>query len=122
MRRASVPGPAQCDHNAPPDIGVTAARLMNEGIAAMAAKLPNRMPAAMGSVPFQAGGEAAAAELQYRHETLGREGVEVLAHVGDQELSDVSFEPLWAKAAELLSEENLRRQDCYFTNPNGGLN
>jgi len=33
--------------------------------------------------------------------TLGLKGVEVLAHVGDLELSDPSFEPFWAKAEAL---------------------
>ncbi len=54
-----------------------------------------------GRVPLQAGGEAAAAELEYAMNTLGLKGVEVLAHVGDLELSDPSFEPFWAKAEAL---------------------
>ncbi len=75
--------------------------MVNEGVAAIAARMPDRIPAAMGSVPLQAGGEAAASELEYAVNTLGLKGVEVLAHVGDLELSDPSFEPFWAKAEAL---------------------
>lgn len=95
------PAPPQCYYGIPPEEGIKAARLVNEGIAAIAAKMPNRIPAAMGSVPLQAGGQAAAAELEYAITRLGLKGVEVLAHVNDLELSDPSFEPFWAKAEAL---------------------
>ena len=95
------PAPAQCYYAIPADIGITAARMVNEGVAAIAAKMRDRIPAAMGSVPLQAGGAAAAEELDYAVRTLGLKGVEVLAHVGDLELSDPSFEPFWAKAEAL---------------------
>ena len=55
------PAPAQCYYTVPAQVGIEAARLVNEGIAAISAKAPQRIPAAMGSVPMQAGGEAAAA-------------------------------------------------------------
>jgi aminocarboxymuconate-semialdehyde decarboxylase len=55
----------------------------------------------MGSVPLQAGGEAAAAELEYAVRTLGLKGVQILTHVGELELSHPSFEPFWAKAEAL---------------------
>jgi aminocarboxymuconate-semialdehyde decarboxylase len=74
---------------------------VNEGVAAIAARLPERMPAALGSVPLQAGGEAAAAELEHAVKVLGLRGVEVLSHVGDLELSDPSFEPFWQRAEML---------------------
>lgn len=95
------PAPPQCYYDLPPDIGIQATRLVNDGIAGIAAKMPSRIPAAMGSVPMQAGGEAAAAELEYCVRTLGLKGVEVLAHVGNLELSDPSFEPFWARAEAL---------------------
>jgi aminocarboxymuconate-semialdehyde decarboxylase len=95
------PAPAQCYYAVPPEVGIQAARLVNEGIAAIAAKIPKRIPAALGSVPLQAGGAAAAEELEYAVKTLGLKGVEVLAHVGDLELSDPSFESFWAKAEAL---------------------
>ena len=95
------PAPPQCYYAVPPDIGIAAARMVNEGVAAIAAKDRRRIPAAMGSVPLQAGGEAAAAELEHAVKVLGLKGVEVLAHVGDLELSDPSFEPFWARAQAL---------------------
>jgi aminocarboxymuconate-semialdehyde decarboxylase len=95
------PAPAQCYYSVSAEVGIKAARMVNDGIAEIAAKAPRRIPAAMGSVPLQAGGEAAAEELEYAVKTLGFKGVEVLAHVGGLELSDPSFEPFWAKAEAL---------------------
>ena len=95
------PAPAQCYYAVPPEVGIEAARLVNEGVAAIAAQEPRRIPAAIGSVPLQAGGEAAATELEHAVTVLGLKGVEVLAHVDDLELSDPSFEPFWAKAEAL---------------------
>jgi aminocarboxymuconate-semialdehyde decarboxylase len=95
------PAPAQCYYDVPAEIGIEAARMVNEGVATIAARMPERIPAAIGSVPLQAGGEAAAVELEYAMKTLGLKGVEVLAHVGDLELADPSFEPFWAKAEAL---------------------
>jgi aminocarboxymuconate-semialdehyde decarboxylase len=95
------PAPGQCYYSVPAEVGVQAARILNEGVASIAAKMPSRIPAAMGCVPLQAGGEAAAAELEYAVTALGLKGVEVLAHVGDLELSDPSFEQFWAKAEAL---------------------
>ncbi|HET6307499.1 MAG TPA: amidohydrolase family protein, partial [Rhodopila sp.] len=93
--------PAQLYYAVPPKVGIQAARLVNQGIAAIAASRPDRIPAALGSVPLQAGGAAAAEELEHAVKTLGLKGVEVLAHVNDLELSDPSFEPFWAKAEAL---------------------
>jgi aminocarboxymuconate-semialdehyde decarboxylase len=95
------PAPVQCYYNVPPEIGIKAARAVNEGIAEIARSRADRIPAAMGSVALQAGGEAAADELEYCVKTLGLKGVEVLAHVHDKELSDPTFEPFWAKAEAL---------------------
>nr|WP_294520147.1 amidohydrolase family protein [uncultured Rhodopila sp.] len=95
------PAPAQCYYDVPPEIGVQAARIVNEGIAAIAGEAGDAIPAALGTVPLQAGGEAAAAELEHCVRALGLKGVEVLAHVGERELSDPGFEPFWAKAEAL---------------------
>jgi len=95
------PAPAQCHYDVPADIARQAARMVNEGIAAMMAAKRDRIPAALGTVPLQAGGGAAAEELEHCIRTLGFKGVEVLAHVGDLELSDPSFEPFWARAEAL---------------------
>jgi aminocarboxymuconate-semialdehyde decarboxylase len=95
------PAPMQCYYSVPAEVGIEAARLVNDGVATIAARMPDRVPAAMGSVPLQAGGAAAAAELEHAVTRLGLKGVEVLAHVGDLELSDPSFEPFWASAEAL---------------------
>ncbi|MFL5256886.1 MAG: amidohydrolase family protein [Rhodopila sp.] len=95
------PAPAQCYYDVPAGIGVQAARMVNEGIAAIQAGQRDRIPAALGSVPLQAGGVVAAEELEHCIRTLGFKGVEVLAHVGALELSDSSLEPFWAKAEAL---------------------
>ena len=95
------PAPNQCYYDVPAEIGIEAARLVNQGISEIVAGSPHHIPAAIGSVPLQAGGDAAARELEYAMTTLGLKGVEVLAHVGERELSDPSFEPFWAKAEAL---------------------
>jgi aminocarboxymuconate-semialdehyde decarboxylase len=95
------PAPAQCYYNLPPDIGIKAARLVNQGVAAIAAARPDRIPAALGTVPLGAGGDAAADELSHCITHLGLKGAEVLAHVNDSELSDPAFEPFWARAEQL---------------------
>jgi aminocarboxymuconate-semialdehyde decarboxylase len=95
------PAPAQCYYDVPAEIGVQAARMVNDGIAEIVADAGDRIPGALGSVPLQAGGAAAAAELERCIRTLGFKGVEVLAHVGDLELSDPGFEPFWVKAESL---------------------
>ncbi|HQT76403.1 MAG: hypothetical protein B7Z80_18020 [Rhodospirillales bacterium 20-64-7] len=95
------PAPPQCYYAIPPDVAVKAARLVNEGIAAIIEAHRGRIPAGMGSVPLQAGGAAAAEELEYAVKRLGLKGCEVLAHVGELELSDPTFEPFWAKAEAL---------------------
>lgn len=95
------PAPGQCYYDVPADIGAQAARMVNQGIAAIMAAKRDRIPAALGTVPLQAGGDAAAAELEHCVRTLGFKGVEVLAHAGDLELSDPSLEPFWAKAEAL---------------------
>jgi aminocarboxymuconate-semialdehyde decarboxylase len=95
------PAPNQCYYGVPADIGMEAARLVNQGMADIVAGSPHRILGAIGSVPLQAGGDAAAAELEYAMTTLGLKGAEVLAHVGELELSDPSLEPFWAKAEAL---------------------
>src|SRR6185312_2837315 len=48
-----TPAPGQCYYGVPPEIGIKAARTVNEGIAEIARSRPDRIPAAMGSVPLQ---------------------------------------------------------------------
>jgi aminocarboxymuconate-semialdehyde decarboxylase len=93
------PAPPQCYYAVPADVGAEAARLVNDGIAEIVRKHPDRY-AALGSVPMQ-DGEAAAEELEYTVKTLGFKGVEILTNVAGRELSDPAFAPFWAKAEQL---------------------
>ncbi len=52
-------------------------------------------------MPLGAGGTAAAEELDYAIKTLGLKGVELLAHVGDRELSGPDLAPFWARVEAL---------------------
>jgi aminocarboxymuconate-semialdehyde decarboxylase len=94
------PAPPQSYYTVPPDIGVKTARLVNDGIAEAVAQRPDRLRA-MGTVPMQAGGVAAAEELQRCVQRLGFKGVQILTHVGDKEISDPDFAPFWAEAEAL---------------------
>jgi aminocarboxymuconate-semialdehyde decarboxylase len=93
------PAPPQCYYAVPAEVGAKAARLVNEGLAEIVRKHPDRY-AALGSVPMQ-DGEAAAEELEYAVKTLGFKGVEILTNVAGRELSDPAFAPFWAKAEQL---------------------
>jgi aminocarboxymuconate-semialdehyde decarboxylase len=93
------PAPPQCYYAVPAEVGAKAARLVNDGVAALIAKQPSRY-AALGSVPMQ-DGEAAAEELEYAVKTLGFKGAEILTNVAGRELSDPAFAPFWAKAEQL---------------------
>lgn len=94
------PAPPQCYYTVAPELGVTVARLVNDGVAAFCALRPDRL-AALGSVPLQAGGAAAAEELARCMGKLGMKGVEILTHVGDKEISDPGLEPFWDRAEAL---------------------
>ncbi len=98
-RQLISPAPPQCYYGVPADVGAKAARLINDGIAEIVAKHPDRY-AALGSVPMQ-DGEAAAEELEYAVKTLGFKGVEILTNVAGRELSEPAFAPFWAKAEAL---------------------
>ncbi|MBV9348456.1 MAG: amidohydrolase [Pseudolabrys sp.] len=93
------PAPPQIYYNVPAEIGVKAARAMNDGIAAYIGKHKDRL-VALGGVPMQDGHEAAK-ELERGMKELGFKGAEVLTNVNGQELSDPAFAPFWKKAEEL---------------------
>jgi aminocarboxymuconate-semialdehyde decarboxylase len=94
------PAPGQCTYTVPPEIGVEGARRVNDGVAAFVARRPDRL-AAMGTVPLQAGGAAAAEELGRCMSELGFKGVQILTHVGEMESSDPSLAEFWARAETL---------------------
>jgi aminocarboxymuconate-semialdehyde decarboxylase len=96
-----LPNPAQCYYSVPPDIGATAARMVNDGLAEYASRRPDRF-IPFGTVALQ-DGAGAAAELERCSRVLGFKGVEVLTNVAGQELSDPSIAEFWAKAEQLGS-------------------
>ena len=91
--------PGQCYYSVPPEIGLTAARMVNDGIAAFVAKTPDRF-VALGTVPLQ---DAALAvqELERCMKELDFRGAIVTPAVANMELSDPSLEPFW-QAVERL--------------------
>jgi aminocarboxymuconate-semialdehyde decarboxylase len=94
-----LPAPNQCTYTVPGEIGVKAARIINEGLAEYVAKRPDRF-VALGTVPLNDGTEAAK-ELERAMTTLGMKGAEILTNVAGRELSDPEFSPFWKKAEEL---------------------
>ncbi len=93
------PAPPQIYYNLPLDVGVQAARVLNDGIAEYVGKHKDRL-VALGGVPMQDGNEAAK-ELERGMKQLGFKGAEILTNVNGKELSDPAFAPFWKKAEEL---------------------
>jgi aminocarboxymuconate-semialdehyde decarboxylase len=98
-RQVVMPPPPQCYYTVPVDIGVKAARLVNDGVAEFIARAPDRF-IGVGTVPLQDGAEAAA-ELERAVHQLGFKGAEILTNIGGHELSDAALAPFWAKAEQL---------------------
>jgi len=94
-----MPPPPQCTYTVPLDIGVQAARMVNDGMAEFVARRPDRF-VALGTVPMQ-DGQAAADELERGMRELGLKGVQVLTNVNGNELSDPAYAAFWAKAEAL---------------------
>ena len=94
-----MPPPFQCYYTVPLEIAVPAARMINEGVAAYVAGQSDRF-VALGTVPLQDGAEAAR-ELEHCMGALGFKGVQILTNVAGNEISDVAYEPFWAKAEAL---------------------
>ncbi|MBV9539138.1 MAG: amidohydrolase [Acidisphaera sp.] len=90
------PAPGQCYHALDPAVGAEAARLVNNGIAAFAARRPDRF-VPFGTVPMQ-DGRLAAAELTRCARELGLKGVQVLTNIAGKEVSDPDLEPFWSAA------------------------
>ncbi|GIH20934.1 amidohydrolase family protein [Rugosimonospora africana] len=98
--RALLPPPFAVRYELDPDDGVDWSRRLNEGTAAAAASDPERL-IGFASVPLQAGGERAAAELDYAIGSLGLRGVELLTSVCGTGLDAAQFDTFWAAVAEL---------------------
>jgi aminocarboxymuconate-semialdehyde decarboxylase len=94
-----LPSPPQCYYTVPLDIGVKAARMINDGLAEYVGCKPDRF-VALGTVPLMDGSEAAR-ELERCMKTLGMKGAQILTNVGGRELSDPAYAAFWKKAEEL---------------------
>jgi aminocarboxymuconate-semialdehyde decarboxylase len=97
--QALSPSPFQFYYWAEPELGLAAARLVNDGVAELVAQSPGRF-VGLGTVPLQAP-ELAVLELDRLVRTLGLRGVEIATSVQGEELSGPRLRPFFAKAEEL---------------------
>jgi aminocarboxymuconate-semialdehyde decarboxylase len=100
--------PFQFMYSLDPERGAAAARAINENLASIVQKHPDRF-VALADVPLQAP-EVAAEELEYCVRRLGFRGVEIGTNVAGQEISR-GRDAFWAKAQEL--------DVMVFMHPNG---
>ena len=87
--QAMTPAPNQTYYDTPPDLGIATARLINDNIADIVARHPDRF-VGLGTVPFQAP-EPAVAELERLHRSLGLRGIEIATNVAGEDLSAERF-------------------------------
>jgi aminocarboxymuconate-semialdehyde decarboxylase len=97
--QAITPSPAQTYYSADPDLGLATARVINDNLADICAKHPERF-VGLGTVPFQAP-EQAVAELNRLHKSLGLRGIEIATNVAGADLSEERFRPIFARCEEL---------------------
>jgi aminocarboxymuconate-semialdehyde decarboxylase len=97
--QAISPVPPQMYYTVDPDLGLQAARLVNDGIAAAVARHPDRL-VGMGTVPLQAP-ELAVLEMRRCVKELGLRGIEISSNVAGRELAEPQFRPFFAAAEEL---------------------
>jgi aminocarboxymuconate-semialdehyde decarboxylase len=121
--QAISPAPRQTYYGADPDLGLQTARLLNDEIAEMCGRYPDRFTG-LGTVPLQAP-ELALAELDRLHKSLGFRGIEIMTHVAGADLSEPRFRKIFARCEELGMlifmhpdgfTEARRFKDHYFAN------
>src|SRR5580704_13285419 len=121
--QAITPSPAQTYYSAEPELGIATARVINDNLADICGKYPDRF-VGLGTVPFQAP-ELAVAELERLHKSLGLRGIEIATNVAGADLSEPRFRPIFQRAEELGLvlfmhptgfPEASRFRDHYFTN------
>jgi len=114
------PGPQVFFYNLKEGEGIEAARLVNDGIAAMAAKNPARLRG-MATLPMQHP-EAAVAEMERVAREHGFKGIELATTAPGGELADARYRPVLRRAQELkmtiFAHPNTigagGRLDCYY--------
>ncbi|HEV8107769.1 MAG TPA: amidohydrolase family protein [Burkholderiales bacterium] len=114
------PGPQVFFYGLPENQGIEAARLVNDGIAAMVAKKPARLRG-MATLPMQHP-EAAVAEMERVAREHGFKGIELATMAPGGELADPRYRALLRRAQELkmtiFAHPNTigtgGRLDCYY--------
>jgi aminocarboxymuconate-semialdehyde decarboxylase len=114
------PGPQVFFYNLREEHGIEAARLVNDGLAAMVARHPARLRG-MATLPMQHP-EAAIAEMERVVRSHGFKGVELATTAPGGELADPKYRPLLRRAQELkltlFTHPNTigtgGRLDCYY--------
>jgi aminocarboxymuconate-semialdehyde decarboxylase len=91
------PSPGQFYYWADAEVAEQIARVINDGIAALARAHPDRM-FPMGSLPMQDGARAAR-ELERAVTRLGLRGFEICTHINGTDLDDPRFAPVFEAAA-----------------------
>jgi aminocarboxymuconate-semialdehyde decarboxylase len=121
--QAVSPAPRQTYYGADPDLGLQVSRIINDEIAEMVGRDPDRF-VGLGTVPFQAP-DLAVAELERLHKSLGFRGIEIMTHVAGEDLSEPRFRKIFARCEELGIlifmhpdgfTEARRLKDHYFAN------
>jgi aminocarboxymuconate-semialdehyde decarboxylase len=97
--QAISPAPRQTYYGADPDLGLAASRAINDFIADICGRYPDRF-VGLGTVPFQAP-ELAIAELERLHKSAGFRGIEIMTHVAGEDLSAERFRKIFARCEEL---------------------
>ncbi len=114
------PGPQAFFYGLKDEDAARTARIVNEGIAQMAAKRPDRLRG-MATLPMQHP-EAAIAELERVVKEYGFNAVEIGTAIGDEELADPKFRPVLRRIQELKvvvfahpnTQGSAGRLDCYY--------
>jgi len=97
--QAISPSPRQTYYGADPDLGRETSRAVNDLIAEICGRYPDRF-VGLGTVPFQAP-DLAIAELERLHKSLGFRGIEIMTHVAGEDLSADRFRKIFARCEEL---------------------
>ena len=92
-------GPPQYFYWTEPDIARAAVRLINDNIASIVARHPDRF-VGLGHLPMQSP-ELALEELERCAKQLGMRGVELCTNINGQELAERQFEPVLARLEAL---------------------
>src|SRR5258708_6113999 len=97
--QAISPSPNQTYYGADPDLGIATAKIVNDNLADIAGRHPDRF-VALGTVPFQAP-DLAVAELDRIHKSLGFRGIEIATNVAGEDFSAERFRKIFARIEEL---------------------